>query len=996
MNQNSLKKFKHLFLITFAIFLDLLFTACPSYVMMNPSITDSPHYGRISGFIKNYSDSKTLSKTALPASDNSANYYYCMTADDGTNQVDYELGALTADAYGVRAFNVNLPLGTYTTLTVKAYKESTYTNLVWQGDCDSSVTLTDSNPFVDDLDFILKPVATAAGTGSINLRINVDPSTGITNIGIAEIEGNGGIVKSESISSSYTLTQNDVPAGTHKLLFSFFMMGGSSSVLVYQCQEIINVYDSLETDTWIKNGTSEYLKDDGSGNIEFRVTQDCVERFALSNIYVDSEVDINGTGSYFSPHNTITAAIDHAMNASFPSDPEAVIKIHIKDGHNEVLDALNGRTFSFTDNHRYEIESYSNVPGDREGTAFLILAKAGIPLFEVQTELSLYGIYLKISVQSFSPVVSIEAGGVLNMHDSHINQNPTSDGIKLTGSSTTSKAVLNMYGASSIFNCCTSSSSNTGIFGINATAYSDVYMYGSSSVYNCGTNTGSANNNCAGVYVGSNSTLTMNDSSDINGNGNSNSGTAGGVVVAYQGKLNVNGGRIYNNEIKPDVKINSGGSLKLTGTADKPIYLGYLNDCTVTLAGTFTQLTENGLTFPIFRMDSTNTTIRKLSGTDTVISENYTKFAVKNIEYSFSSTGFIVKTPPAPQDFPAGENPVFPEIGRFKVESKENLEAIRKWCNTDGESFENIAFVLDSPIDLEDAEWEPIGTSSNPFNGTFDGGGNKIEGIILANQQGTGFFGSIENATIKNVTVHCVGASLGFERIGGLVGEVSGSSLIDNCSSEGSIMAISPAIGGIVGTVVDGNSVIRNCINNTTIVTSGGSRVGGIVGDSLVNTETLEIENCANLAGITFGSNSWSSAGIIGFINSKDDDSVRIKNCINTGRIVLSSGNAKYADIVGGVEGGKKPVVQNCYYSQTDSLLGFGISKTNCTIENQEAQFSYDSITEKYKFRFTNNTSNRYDKNDVIEALNAWVNAQTTSSNYRHWENEGALIKFYD
>ena len=92
--------------------------------------------------------------------------------------------------------------------------------------------------------------------------------------------------------------------------------------------------------------------------------------------------------------------------------------------------------------------------------------------------------------------------------------------------------------------------------------------------------------------------------------------------------------------------------------------------------------------------------------------------------------------------------------------------------------------------------FEPIGTSSNPFRGTFDGGGNDISGIDLdmSGDNNVGLFGYISStATIKNLIV--INSSItGGNNVGGICGYNAGTIL--NCQYGGSVGG-SQYVGGV-------------------------------------------------------------------------------------------------------------------------------------------------------------------------------------------------------
>lgn len=104
-------------------------------------------------------------------------------------------------------------------------------------------------------------------------------------------------------------------------------------------------------------------------------------------------------------------------------------------------------------------------------------------------------------------------------------------------------------------------------------------------------------------------------------------------------------------------------------------------------------------------------------------------------------------------------------------------------------------YVLACNLNLNDEEWEPIGTSENPFTGTFDGNGNTISGLYISSfneNNVAGLFGQ-NNGTIKNL-------------------EVTGSISVDDEENTYELAYI----GGIAGI---NNGTVSNCKNGVTIDT---------------------------------------------------------------------------------------------------------------------------------------------------------------------------------
>ena len=193
-------------------------------------------------------------------------------------------------------------------------------------------------------------------------------------------------------------------------------------------------------------------------------------------------------------------------------------------------------------------------------------------------------------------------------------------------------------------------------------------------------------------------------------------------------------------------------------------------------------------------------------------------------------------------------------------------------------------------IDLKDVcgeslhggtSWNPIGSFSNSYKGTFDGNGKTISGLYIgttANNQGLfGYVGT--GGTVKDLTVSGTVTGTG-DYVGGVVGYNNGT--VENCYNTGSVSGLD-SVGGVAGWN-DGS--VENCYNTGKV--SGGAGVGGVVG---YNSSTVE-------------------------------------NCYNIGEV---SGSP-----VGGVVGYNISSVTNCYFLQRTAESGIG--KNEGTSSNVEAR----------------------------------------------------------
>ncbi len=291
------------------------------------------------------------------------------------------------------------------------------------------------------------------------------------------------------------------------------------------------------------------------------------------------------------------------------------------------------------------------------------------------------------------------------------------------------------------------------------------------------------------------------------------------------------------------------------------------------------------------------------------------------------------------------------------INSVAKLKAFRNEVNS-GNSFLGKTVIITKDINLSNINnWEPIGNSiSNPFSGTFDGGGYTIKNInITSSNPNAGLFGVVKDnslsvpsktgkmPTIKNLNIENARV-YGDNSCGAIVGSADGAR-ITNCnviSSEiGTTAPTADQIefsasniiaGGIVGKVL--SSIITSCSTNCSVV--GREFIGGIAGISADS----DIINC-NSAGLIFGNNRI--GGILGGTTIQSDAPITINppifdRCYSTSTIGIGgSSSEQTAGLVGEVYG--KLTVSNCYFAGTitnestagiANVTGRNISITSC------------------------------------------------------------------
>ena len=213
------------------------------------------------------------------------------------------------------------------------------------------------------------------------------------------------------------------------------------------------------------------------------------------------------------------------------------------------------------------------------------------------------------------------------------------------------------------------------------------------------------------------------------------------------------------------------------------------------------------------------------------------------------------------------------------------------------------------------SQFKPIGTSANPFKGTFDGNGKTITGFThTATTDGAGFFGYVNGGTIKNLTLSNVNLTSSAKYVGAFAGSMTNNSSLIGCTltaggSSGTSRvkqtgAESEGTGGLVGYIH--TSTVRDCETrggmtaaNTITVESASEQVGGVVGRSIKgyisNTATTYRSSSVSVSGTSRvgGVVGHQNAGYIRCNNDGQTDGL----CVNQAT-VTGSGN-----YVGGIVG---------------------------------------------------------------------------------------------
>ena len=266
------------------------------------------------------------------------------------------------------------------------------------------------------------------------------------------------------------------------------------------------------------------------------------------------------------------------------------------------------------------------------------------------------------------------------------------------------------------------------------------------------------------------------------------------------------------------------------------------------------------------------------------------------------------------------------EADPYLIENASQLAAFRDAVNA-GDDYDGKYVALNADVDLEGAEWTPIGAGtrkssgiaegSTPFAGTFDGAGHTVSGLKITSTQGVdyaiGLFGILDGATVKNLTVADAEVTVPQSELAGILcGMMANDATASGVSVSGSV-AGKAGVGGIAGRMTL-SGTIENCENSASVAAADGvGNAGGIVGAAYYTTPTgrMAITGCRN-------SGSISGTDCIGGIAGLS--AAFVSNCENSGAINGTS----YS--VGGIVGEQKNygAVSGCTNSEAVSTSNAG------------------------------------------------------------------------
>ncbi len=222
------------------------------------------------------------------------------------------------------------------------------------------------------------------------------------------------------------------------------------------------------------------------------------------------------------------------------------------------------------------------------------------------------------------------------------------------------------------------------------------------------------------------------------------------------------------------------------------------------------------------------------------------------------------------------------------------------------------------------AGFDPIGSPSVPFTGSYNGQGYEISNLFIERMSSSnvGLFGGTSNAELCNIIlVNC--DVMGNDRTGGIVGSILNSTIRD-CYTSGDVSG-DFSVGG-VGGKISGGSANGCCSFATTSCVLTGERTGGLFGHALT---AASITNCY-ARGAVNGDNKV--GGLIGEL-----DHASIDRCYSTGPVTC------LGDVRGGLVGtvGDSCAVTLSYWDTETSGQDFSSGGTGKTSTEMKYFYMY-------------------------------------------------------
>ena len=260
--------------------------------------------------------------------------------------------------------------------------------------------------------------------------------------------------------------------------------------------------------------------------------------------------------------------------------------------------------------------------------------------------------------------------------------------------------------------------------------------------------------------------------------------------------------------------------------------------------------------------------------------------------------------PYPPSEFEGGSGTL---ADPYRVATAAQLDNVRNHLDKYFIQTENID--LGSPPWNTGVGWVPIGDSTNPFAGVYNGNSKKIIDLYInrPTEDNIGLFGKAAGATISDLTLENVEV-LGKSFVGALIGINANShreGIIENCIGAGQVSGTGSYIGGLIGENL--GTLEYSNFNGQVTGSDGNYYIGGLVGSN----DSGDIDYAFSTADVSMGTH---LGGLVGTSTNQGT----IRNSYSTGNV---SGTGTVGGLAGSVET-LDAVIENCFSTGTTNASG--------------------------------------------------------------------------
>lgn len=261
-------------------------------------------------------------------------------------------------------------------------------------------------------------------------------------------------------------------------------------------------------------------------------------------------------------------------------------------------------------------------------------------------------------------------------------------------------------------------------------------------------------------------------------------------------------------------------------------------------------------------------------------------------------------------------------ISPYELYTKAQLKDIgTNGCGTSASTACSAYFKIMQNIDLNNEAYSPIGSTANPYTGSFDGNGKTISNLNInlatTNCVGlvgdsTGSTGSIYNLTLTGVTI------VGQNNVGAVLG-CGAADIVNVSASNGTVTGVT-YVGGAIGNSSGGtHATVYAFLTISATGGVGGGLLGGCTSCGVTSgTAQGNVSGTSNLGGVigiassaTFSnssgqgrvSSSTASATKIGGFVGDAAGTTSISKCTSTGDVTAANSTSRVGGFAGNMEG---------------------------------------------------------------------------------------------